>query len=41
MKIDVTELPYAAVIDVIRNTRWVVRELACDNGRVVLDCAPA
>lgn len=41
MKIDVTELPYAVVLQAIEGTKWVARELVCDNGRVVLDCAPA
>ena len=41
MKIDVTQLPYSAVLDVVSRTRWIVRELQCDNGRGVLDCAPA
>ena len=41
MKIDVSQLPYGAVIDAVANSRWVVKNFVCDNGRVVLDCAPA
>ena len=41
MKIDVTKLPYEAVMDVVNQTKWVVNEFACDNGRVVLVCSPA
>ena len=40
MKIDVSQLPYTGVMDVVRKTRWVVNELVCENGRVVLDCSP-
>ncbi|MFH1056351.1 MAG: hypothetical protein V1717_00960 [Candidatus Micrarchaeota archaeon] len=40
MKVDVTQLSYKAVLDVVEQTRWVVKELVCENGRVVLDCSP-
>jgi len=41
MKIDVSQLPYEAVMNAVAKSRWVVKNFVCDNGRVVLDCAPA
>ncbi|GEM_PF-3746078 len=41
MKIDVSQLPYEAVLKIVDESRWVVKNFVCDNGRVVLDCAPA
>ena len=38
MKVDVTQLPYNAVMEAVNKAGWLVNELACDNGRVVLVC---
>jgi len=40
MKVDVSKLPYKAVLEAVDRAKWAVEEFACDNGRVVLVCSP-